>query len=150
MKKVTLFLLGFIPLALGFIMNSWMMKNQNSILPFKLIGVIFLLFWIFLGLKTSEFEETPVKSAIIGNSPAILMLLLIMFQEIILGRFLLNMVGIVSQFYFLPLINLSSSIVGVFLFLTPFPIEMWSSSLIAFLLMFGSYYFGGYLKRKQG
>ena len=43
-KKMTLFLLGLFPLVLGFMMNSWILENPDSVLPFKLIGFVFLVF----------------------------------------------------------------------------------------------------------
>ena len=146
MKKVILFLLGLTPLVLGFLMNSWMMKNQNSVLPFKLIGIIFLLFWVMVGFMTCKFERTPLKSAIIANLPAFSMLLFILFQEIILGRYWISMFGIATQFYYLALVNISSSIVGFLGFGIYFSVI----SLISFLFMFGSYYLGSYFKNQKG
>ncbi|MFF2755149.1 hypothetical protein ACFVR1_15530 [Psychrobacillus sp. NPDC058041] len=148
MKKMILFLLGLIPFVLGFLMNSWLMQNQNSILPFKLIGIIFLVFWVLVGFITCKFEKTPLKSAVIINLPAFLILLFIMYQEIILGQYWFNIFGMATQFYYLPLLNISSSLVGIFLSLTPWATQIWSASLIAFLLMFASYYLGCYLKKR--
>lgn len=149
MKKVILFLLGLTPLVFGFLMESWMMKNQNSVLPFKLIGIIFLLFWVMVGFTTCKFERTPLESAIITNLPAFLMLLFILFQEIILGRYWVNMFGIVTQFYYLPLVNISSSIVGFLFSLIGLGIHFSVISLISFLFMFGSYYLGSYFKKRK-
>ncbi|MFF2754471.1 hypothetical protein ACFVR1_12090 [Psychrobacillus sp. NPDC058041] len=144
MKKLILFFIGLIPFVLGFLMNSWLMQNQNSILPFKLIGIIFLVFWALVGFITCKFEKTPFKSAAIINLPAFLTLLFIMYQGIILGQFWSNIFGLATQFYYLPLINISASL-GIFLPLSP--LHNWSLSLIAFLLMFASYYLGCYLKK---
>lgn len=146
MKRLILFLLGLTPLVLGFLMNSWMVKNQNSVLPFKLIGIIFLLYWVVVGFITCKFERTSLKSAIIANLSAFLMLLFILFQEIILEEYWTNMFGIVTQFYFLPLVNISSSIVGFFGFVIYFSV----ASIISFLFMFGSYYLGSYFKNQKG
>ncbi|TCK92667.1 hypothetical protein EDC19_1820 [Natranaerovirga hydrolytica] len=149
MKKVILFLLGVIPLVLGFLIHTWMMKNQNSVLPFKLIGIIFLLFWVWVGFITCKFERTPLKSAIIANSLAFLMLLFILFQEIILGRYGANMFGIVPQLYYLPLVNISSSIVGLLYSLMGWGMQVSVISLMSFLFMFGSYYLGSYFKKQK-
>ena len=145
MKKMILFLLGLIPFVFGFLMNSWLMQNQNIVLASKLIGIIFLIFWILVGFITFKLEKTPLKSAIIINLPAFLILLLIIYQEIILAQYWSNIFGLATQFYYLPLINISSFLISIFLPLTSFGI--WSESLIAFLLMFASYYLGCYLKK---
>ena len=70
MKRLFLILLGFFPLVLGFEMNSWIMQNENSILPFRLIGIIFPAIWILIGLTTSKFKNTILKSAMILHFPA--------------------------------------------------------------------------------
>lgn len=142
MKKMILFLIGIIPFMLGFLMNSWLIQNPNSILPFKLIGIIFLVFWILVGFITCKFEKTSYLSAVTIHLPAVLVLLLIMYQDMILGQFWPNMIGLATQFYYLPLTNISSFIFGGGLY-----VQMWTASVMAFLLMYGSYYLGCYLKK---
>ena len=142
MKKLILFLLGFIPLVLGFLMNSWMMKNQSSILPFNLIGIFSLAIWTFIGYKTYEVGKPLLESAIIVNLPAFLALLLNLVQEIILGRYWFNVFGVATQFFYLPLISLSST----FTFWSPY---LWTVYIVGFILMFVSYYMGGYFRRRS-
>lgn len=144
MKKASLFLLGLTPLILGFLMNSWVMKNQNSVLPSKLLGVIFLMFWGLVGFRTCRVEKTILRSAAITNLPAFLMLLFVLFQEIVLGRYWANIFGVIPQFYFLPLVNISSTIIGLF-----FTVYFSAIDLISFLLMFGVYYLGGHLRNQK-
>ena len=146
-KKMTLILLGFIPLVLGFIMNSWILENPDSVLPFKLIGFAFLAFWVIVGFFGFKFEKTLVKSTLIAHIPALLALLLIMYQEIILGQFWSNLLGMATQFYYLPLVNISASVVGVFSFLLSGMKGLGSASLIALLLMFAAYYLGYYFSK---
>lgn len=135
-----LFLIGLIPFVLGFLMNSWLMQNPNSILPFKLIGIIFLVFWVLVGFITCKFEKTPYQSAVIIHSPALLVLLLIIFQHMILGQFWSNLFGLATQIYYLPLLNISNFIGGGLLVYG----HLWTACLMAFLLMYGSYYLGCY------
>ncbi len=124
-------------------MNSWLTEIQDSVLPFKLIGLIFLAFWVTVGFLSYKFVKALLKSSVIAHLPALLMLLFIMYQEIILGQYWSNWFGIATQFYYLPLINLSSSVVGIF---SSSIKGIWLVSLIAFLFMFASYYLGNYLK----
>lgn len=145
MKKMILLLIGLIPFVLGFLMNSWLMQHPNSILPFKLIGIIFLGFWVLVGFITCKFEKTPLKSAVIIHLPAFLVLILIMFQNIILGQYWSNLFGWAIQMYYLPLINISNTLVRIVLFFTP--THVWMLCLMAFILMFGSYYLGCNLKK---
>lgn len=141
MKKIILFLLGLVPFGLSFLMDSWIMSNQDSMLPLKFIGILFIGLWIFIGFKTSEFAETPLQSSMIVNTPAFLVLLLLLYQEIIQGYYWTNsFIGISSQFYFLPLVNISA----LFTRWTPF---LWVTYIVAFLLMITSYSLGIYLKK---
>lgn len=142
MKKLILFLIGLIPFVSGFLMNSWLMQNPNSVLPFKLIGSIFLVFWVLVGSITCKFDKTPYHSAVIIHLPALLVLLLIMYQDMILGQFWSNIFGLATQFYYLPLINISSFIVGGGLY-----VQMWTASIVAFFLMYGCYYLGCYFNK---
>ena len=140
MKKLLLVLLGLIPFVLGFAMNSWLMDNPNSILPFKLIGILFLVFWVWIGFITCKYAKTPFQSAVIIHLPALFVLFLIMYQDIVLEKFWSNLFGLATQFYYLPLINLSSFIFSFTMTISPLMI-------VAFLLMYGSYYVGCYFKK---
>lgn len=145
MKRMILFLIGLIPFVLGFLMNSWLMQNPNSVLPFKLIGIIFLVCWVLVGFITCKFDKTPLKSAVIIHLPAFLVLILIMFQNIILGQSWSNLFGWAIQMYYLPLINISNTLVKIVLFFTA--THVWMMCLMSFILMFGSYYLGCNLKK---
>lgn len=142
MRKVMLLLLGFIPFILGFMMNAIMMQNPNFILPYMAIGILSLVIWGFIGFKTCKFGKTSLESAIIANLPALLVLLLNLFQEIILGQYWTNIVGTSTQFFYLPLINLSS----IFTSWSPY---VWPVYIVGFLLMFVSYYIGAYFKKRS-
>lgn len=142
MKKIILFLLGFIPFGLSYLMNRWMMANQDSVLPFKLIGILFIAFWIFIGIITNKFAETPLKSTMLANAPALLVLILLMYQEIIQGYHWTNFIGTSTQFYFLPLLNISA------LFTRRMPF-VGVTYIVAFLLMIVSYSLGSYLNKNN-
>ncbi|HBG39752.1 MAG TPA: hypothetical protein DDW58_11060, partial [Clostridiaceae bacterium] len=79
---------------------------------------------------------------IIANLPAFLVLLLNLYQEIILGQYWLNIFGAATQFYYLPLVNLSAPF-------TFWSHDFWTVYIIEFLLMFASYYAGAYLKKRS-
>ena len=148
-KKLILFLLGLIPFALGLLMNTWTMTNRDSILPLKLIGIGFLIFWTALGFMTSKFERTPLKASMSIHLPSFLILLSIMYQEIIVGKYFSNLFGLFSQLYYLPLINLISSIESIFLSLTPWRIYFWTTSLMSFLVMVFCYHLGVHIRNKK-
>lgn len=128
MKKVILFCLGLIPLGLGFLMNSWIMANPYSFPPGKISGFLFLTLWTILGFISGRFTETAKKSSNIVHCPALIMLALLLFQEIILRRYWPNIIGIASQFFYLPLLSLSYSFINW----QPFT---WPAFIVSFLLI---------------
>ena len=139
-KLIILNLLGFIPLFIGIIMNYIIM--QDVILSFNLIGFIFIIFWIFIGYKTEGVEETPAKTSISIHMPAAFALILVLFQELILGQYWFNILGMLTQLFFLPLISIGSYLT----FWTP---RIWPVYIVAFLLMIGSYYIGIRIKKRR-
>ena len=146
MKKLLLVLLGLFPFVLGFAMNSWLMDNPNSILPFRLIGILFLVFWVWVGFITCKYAKTPYQSVVIIHLPALFVLFLIMYQNIVLEQYWSNFFGLATQFYYLPLINISSFISSLIM-TGGLHVQMSTAMVVAFLLMYGSYYVGCYFKK---
>lgn len=139
MKRMLLIALGFVPLLIGLGMNSWMLDNLNRLPPLKTLGVLVLLFWVFLGFFTSGFEKTPFRSGFILHLPALFVLLAVLFQELVLGRYPLNFFGAGTQFFYLPVLHLASLLI------------FWSSKIpliyvVAFLLMGAAYLLGVKIK----
>lgn len=121
-------------------MNSWLLDNPDSVLPARLIGITFLIFWAVIGFMSYKFKIEMIKSVIIAHLPALLALLLI-----ISGGFLPNIFVTVSQLYYLPLLRLSQPLTGLFWFSTS---GISLLSIIALLFMFAAFYLGNYLRRK--
>jgi len=135
-------------------MNQWIVQNPEKVLPYKLISLFFLAFWVIVGFTSSKFAKNLLRSSLIVNLPAFLMFLLNMYQQIVVGQYWPGAIGDLSQFYFLPLTNISGSVIEVFMFFTLFftnqvqTSSSWILFLTSFLLMVISYYLGGYLRRK--
>ena len=136
-QMVMMHLVGFIPLGVGLIMNGIIL--QDTMLPLTIIGIAFLMFWIFIGYKTHELEETPLLSSISIHLPAAFALIFVLFQEIVLGQYMNNIFGLLSQLFFLPLIRISS-------FFTFWTMGIWPIYIVSFLLMIWTYYLGIKLK----
>ena len=147
MKKILLLAAGLIPFALGFGMNALMTANMNLVLPYRLIGVVLLLFWGFFGYRMKDFAGSARRSAILIHLIPCAVLLLLLYQELVLGRYWPNLVGIATQFYYLPLLNIAFGLERL-----PFALaggwvhRMWHSYLIAFGLMWAAFYLGSRLK----
>ena len=138
MKRVTLLLIGFLPLLFGIIQHHLMMTVFfDTLIPGSLIGIAVLVIWFFIGILSIKFVSSKKEAIIFVNAPAFLVLLLILFQEIVLNAFWRNNIGLGTQFFYLPLIGLTRHLSLIF------PIGSFSNmSVLAFICLFGASYFG--------
>lgn len=141
-KKLSLFLLGFIPLGLGSIISWLIMQFPHFVLPFRLIGVGFLIFWAFLGFVTYSFKEAALTSVSAVNLVAFFALILNLYQEIILGRYWGNLLGLCTQFFYLPTLNIS-------FLLTFWSSRIWGAYIAGFFLMCSAYSIGFQIRKHQ-
>jgi len=143
MKKLMLFFIGFIPLPLGYIMNFLMMTVYfDKVLPYGSIGIVFLIAWFGMGLATYHFTDSDKEAVVIVHLFGFIDLLLILFQEVILKHYLSNQIGISSQFFYLPLVNLA----GKFTF---FSSRVYWIYMVAFALMCIAFYLGRFVRKKR-
>jgi len=142
MKKLLLLLIGLIPFAIGYGLNALMLGAwYNGTLPYGWIGAGMLAVWFVLGLLARPLSGTAFKSAVIAHIPALIVLALLLYQEWVLGQYWLNVFGLVTQLFFLPLVNLTAKI--AFFANTMPPVYI-----MAFLLLFAVFWLGGRLRTR--
>ncbi len=147
MKKIFLPAAGLIPFALGFGMNARMMANMDLVLPYRLIGAVWLLFWGLVGYGAKYFAGSARSSALLAHLIPGAVLLCLLYQELVLGRYWFNLLGVATQFYYLPLLNLAFGLENFLFALTGGWVHrMWYSYLIAFGLMWAAFYLGSRLR----
>lgn len=136
MKKLVLLLLGLIPFPVGYLVNYLMMENVfiNG-LHYTLVNLFCLAIWFLLGMFLHSLASTKIKAAAIANCPAFIVLLLILFQEVVLGQYWMNIVGIASQFFYMPFLYLTFRITPMFHTMSP-------TYIVAFCLMCIVFYWG--------
>lgn len=133
MKKLTLLAIGLIPLPLGYVLNHLLMTVYWD--RFGMIGVAFLLLWFSLGVLTKHITHSDKEAMVMVHVFAFLDLLLILFQENVLQRYWFNRIGALSQFFFLPLLNIASR-------LAFFAYGLSWIYITAFALMCAAFYWG--------
>ena len=142
MRKLIALLIGLTPLGIGYFMNDIMMQNQHLLLPYWLIGLIFLVVWCLVGYLTGDRAKFSVPLLLFAHLPALIALILNLYQEIILGQYWANWIGKATQFFFLPLVNIAA------------PLAFWSSRFCAVyvaatILMAVAYALGAFLKTRK-
>lgn len=120
--------LGFLPFAFGGLINWAAMTHPDHIPSYPLIGILFLLLWAAISFLIKLRRKSSKEVVLSFNLIAFIVLLLIGIQELILHAYWSNLVGIWTQLFYLPLLNIG------------FTLTRWSSSVFsaycaAFVLM---------------
>jgi hypothetical protein len=148
MKRLGLIALSLIPIPLGLLTDHLMMNYNWFGFPLFLIGIVFYIFWFFMGYISVNWTLSMRETILYSHSVAILCAALIVGQLIILERFTQGLLGLIPQMYFLPMITPVSLLIrNVFFFISPFRIEHFI--IPAFLMMLGIYIFGYWIKAQQ-
>lgn len=148
MKRLGLIALSIVPVPLGLLTDHLMMKYNWFGFPLFLIGIVFYIFWFFMGYISANWMFSMRTTMLYSHSVTILCATLIIGQLMILERFTQGLVGLLPQIYFLPMITPVSFVIrNVFFFISPFRIEHFI--IPAFLLMLGTFALGFRIKSQQ-
>lgn len=127
--------LGALPFVVGGIQNWYMLTYMDSVLPYGMISVSFLLGWGCIAFLLKGNRQRTEKIVIFQNLIAVLNLLLIGVQELILHAYWMNIIGLWSQLFYLPMINLGSRI-------TTWSHSVFPAYAVSFILMVGASFAG--------
>lgn len=97
---------GVLPLLLGFLLNWSMLAFPITGLITQLLALLFLLMWGHLSFKLSTSAKSPILQAFLMCAFGLLMLALVLYQELVMGRYWGGLVGFGTQMFFLPWISL--------------------------------------------
>ena len=134
MKKrwiAVLVLYSVVPFLCGLAMNGWIMNHPYSLPRFGMISLLFLLAFMTMAfIGNSCIHNTRVVLVSLNLIP-LLVLVLIGIQELILHQYWNNMVGTLSQLYYLPLLHLGFQLT----FWSPHVFAAYSACFIMLLLI---------------
>lgn len=147
MKKFKLLLFAISPLLIGYLIDRGIMGFGWYGLEISIISVLFVIYWFFVGYKSYDYVETRKESILLGNSFAIISILLILGQVIFLKRFVFGLIGILPQFFYMPMIRVSSWVERFLLFFirTRHSTTMFIFSFVLMILI----YYAGYNKKAK-
>ena len=107
----------------------------------SIISILFVVYWFFVGYKSHDYVDSIKESILLGNSFAIISIVLILGQIIFTGGHSFNIMGILPQFFYMPMVRVSSWVERIVLFF----IRTRSSTgnfIFSFILMILIYYAG--------
>ncbi|MPM24967.1 hypothetical protein SDC9_71456 [bioreactor metagenome] len=142
MKKILLLFMGLLPFFLGLSMNALLMRNMNLVLPYPLLGIAWLLLWGLLGCFTAGCAGSVKESSFLAHIIPLVVLLLLLYQELILGQYWFNLGGLATQLYYLPLLNIAFT-------LTAWAHRVWPAYIASFALMYAVFYWGGCIGKRR-
>ena len=132
MKKLILVLIGFSPLALGYLTDFLLMSSVW--LPFTVLGALVLVVWTIISAKVAHLAESKKEFLILINAVPLVFCSLFLIQSMIIGSPWANVIGSASQHFFTPLMFFTSLIL---------PLGNLSFAIIlSFLLMVASTFIG--------
>lgn len=142
-RNLCLLAAGAAPLLVGFAFD-WTITNLPMVsILYLVLGAALLCLWGYGAFALSRPEGDPVLQALCMCAVALLMLALVLFQELVVGRYWDNAAGLIPQIFFLPWIRFVSGILGRFLH------YMWSVDLVIWLCLFAASCTGCVLKRRK-
>lgn len=141
-----LLLFAFSPYVIGYMVN-YVLMNWNGMIS-MVLGILFLIYWYYVGYKSYDYVQNKMKSILIGNSFVIINIILILVQEIILKEYMLNIMGLSSQMFYLAPIGITT-ILGRIIFFFTSSYKGWYFHILSFILMITVYYAGYCAKLKS-
>lgn len=148
MKKLKLLFLAASPFVIGYLLNYIMIRFNLYGTSVVMIRILFFVYWFFVGSISTKYTESIRESILMGNSFAIVSIILIIFQEVVMGRYMLNIIGTAPQMFYLGTLSLTSKLENILLFFMPIH-YMWMTYSLAFVLMILVYYKGYTMRRKS-
>lgn len=141
MKKLKLLAFSVSPFVIGYLVNLLIYNFDWYGRIISVISILFCLYWYFVGYKSYDYVKSMKISILLGNCFSIINIILILFQSLVLGRFMPNIIGVYPQHFFLPMIRVSSWVDRIVLFFIPVT-SMTIIFIISFILMMILYYIG--------
>ena len=102
-------LLAVSPLAVGYGLNHAMLNLPIPILVIAILGLCLLFLWGYFSYRIASRDKNPFLQACWVCAFGFLMLLLVLYQELVLGRYWFNLFGTAPQLYFLPLFAVATT-----------------------------------------
>ena len=104
-RYLKLLAVGILPLATGYLFNRFLFLFDIFI-SIKVFPVALLILWGILAFSISSAEKCPIVQSFMLCAFGLLMLVLVLYQELVLGHYWPNTIGVFSQSFFTPFLSL--------------------------------------------
>ena len=134
--------LGALPFALGGLLNWYMVTMDGAFLLLGICSAFFLVLWGLLGFLLNWRHDQTKRIMLFLHLVPLLMLILVAVQELIIGSYWNSLVGIWSQYFYLPMM-------GIGFLLTGWAQSVFPAYVVCFLLMVGTAFVGASLRERR-
>lgn len=107
-RSLLFFLLGFLPLPAGFVLDRLLMAGHMP--PLAVVAFLLLCLWALLAGWLSRPDAKAAATLIPLNFAAFVTLVLLLFQILVRRAMFPGLVGVLSQLFYLPLLNLGGTL----------------------------------------
>lgn len=99
---------GILPLLAGILFHCLLLFLPVGSSLMLLLALALLAAWVYLAYRVSKPQKNPIIQAFLLSAFGVVMLVLALCQELVLGRYWLNFLGLAPQLYFLPFVPLAA------------------------------------------
>jgi len=117
MRRWIFMAMGGLPIPLGFYLNHQAATEWRYVIPTGMltrVGVGVLVLWFALGWASDKFVGSKLEALLYVNALAAVMLVLVLFQQVVIGQFWAGPVGLMPQWFYLPMMFLAAHTLAVF------------------------------------
>lgn len=143
-RNLRLFAAGLLPLLIGVVQNRIM--TAGFVRGVFLMSLVCLAAWGWLAFLLSDKDSGQVVQAFCLCTVGLLVLLLLMYQELVLGAYWGGAAGLLPQLYFLPFLSAAIMVTN----LLANGCGMWLVFAVSWLGMLAASWLGCYMKRRRG
>lgn len=143
-RNLRLFAAGLLPLLIGVVQNRIM--AAGFVRGVFLMSLVCLAAWGGLAFLLSDKDSGPAVQAFCLCTVGLLVLLLLMYQELVLGAYWGSAAGHLTQFYFLPFLSAAFTVTN----LLANGYGMWLAFTVSWLGMLAVSWLGCSMKRRRG
>lgn len=149
MKKTTqLGFAGVLPLVIGKGLSLFMLLPITGWVLLPISAVLYFL-WYRLAYRLFDEHRNLFIQSFLMCAFGLFMLLLLLFQEFVVGHMWLNILGVSCQLYFLPGLSITSFILSPFLFSATEAVRFWPLYLCEWIILFILCLIGVLMKRRD-
>ena len=106
MKRLAIVLIGLSPILVGLV-QSYLRTNVtffSSDISYQLVGFLVFAIWFIVGRYYNKLAGSKANTVLLINTPAFLVLVLLLIQEAVLGDIWTNIVGQLTQLFYTPML----------------------------------------------